>query len=158
MSEENELIHLIYVSAATVPFSPEDLQTLLAKARATNAGMGVTGMLLYVDGSFFQILEGPEEAVDDLFNRIGTDDRHSRVSIIIKEGTAERSFDEWTMGYADVSREDLVKVPGLNDFFVAGSCLADIDRGRARKLLTAFQSGRWRQQIGGKREAMAGRR
>jgi hypothetical protein len=46
-----DLIHLIYSSAARQAFSDEDLIELLTRARAKNARLGITGMLLYTDGS-----------------------------------------------------------------------------------------------------------
>ena len=58
------LMHLIYSSAATQVFTPEDLAALLALARKKNASLAVTGMLLHIDGSFLQVLEGEPEAVD----------------------------------------------------------------------------------------------
>jgi len=145
---ESPLIHLIYCSAATEPFDEADLHALLEKARRTNAELNVTGMLLHADGSFFQVLEGDRGVVDRLFERIGRDPRHDRVTIIINEPIERRSFDDWTMGYTNVDARRLSEIPGLNDFFVSGSCFGDIDPGRARKLLRAFEQGRWRATLG----------
>ncbi|HPB31711.1 MAG TPA: BLUF domain-containing protein, partial [Candidatus Sumerlaeota bacterium] len=58
MSNTSNLIHLIYCSAAARPFSHKALTDLLGIARIHNARYGLTGMLLYSDGSFFQVLEG----------------------------------------------------------------------------------------------------
>jgi hypothetical protein len=90
MDEQGDLVHVVYASAATVPFSDYELQELLAKARSTNAALNVSGMLLHLDGSFFQVLEGPQCAVDDLYTRIGGDDRHDRITLIIREAIASR--------------------------------------------------------------------
>jgi hypothetical protein len=49
---------LVYVSSATKPFSPDELSELLAQARVDNAALGITGMLLYSNGNFMQVLEG----------------------------------------------------------------------------------------------------
>ncbi|MCA9058063.1 MAG: BLUF domain-containing protein, partial [Planctomycetaceae bacterium] len=57
-TDDVDLVHLIYASAATVEFTHEDILALLKQAKAKNAPLGVTGMLLYEDGSFFQVLEG----------------------------------------------------------------------------------------------------
>lgn len=48
------------------------------------------------------------------------------------------------MGYASISRRELEKIDGMNDFFSGKTCLADIDKGRAQKILNAFAEGRWR--------------
>ncbi len=142
------MIHLIYNSAAVVDFSKDDLIELLAKARDKNAANDVTGMLLYIDGSFFQILEGPEEAVDALAAHIAEDPRHDQMTVIIREPIAKRAFGEWTMGFADVDSTDLGEVDGLNDFFDGQTSLSAMDAGRAKKLLTAFSKGRWRVRLG----------
>ena len=113
------LEHLIYASVATRNFEASQLAELLQKARAANEGCGLTGMLLHVDsdGSFFQVIEGEPEAIDQLFERLLRDKRHSQLTTIIREPIAKRSFKEWTMGFSSVSSEKLRRVPGLNDFF-----------------------------------------
>ncbi len=58
------LIQFIYASAASSPFTSEALRTLLAKSRSRNSLYGVSGVLLYYDGSILQVLEGPEDTVD----------------------------------------------------------------------------------------------
>jgi len=141
------LIHLIYASAATSPFDRAGLDRLLATARRVNSELGVTGMLLYLDGSFFQVLEGDETTVEQLYKHIAKDRRHARITKIINEPIAERAFAEWTMGYGDVSVGELSSIDGLNDFFRGGSCLHELDNGRTRKLLNAFAKGRWRVRL-----------
>ena len=140
------LEHLIYASVATQPFGASELTELLEKSRAANERLGLTGMLLHsdADGSFFQVLEGQGAAIDGLLQKILQDKRHSHLTMIIREPIAERSFGGWTMGFSSVSPEKLRKIPGLNDFFRKGSSFADLDAGRAKKLLTAFAEGRWR--------------
>lgn len=140
----SRLIHLIYNSAATEEFSNEALAVLLAKARNKNAALGITGMLLYVDGCFFQVLEGPEDAVNGLAEKIRQDPRHGRMTTIINEPIARRAFSEWTMGFTRMTTSAAGEMDGLNDFFGTGRVLTELDAGRARKLLTAFKDGRWR--------------
>ena len=38
--------------------------------------MGITGLLLFIDGGFLQMLEGEERAVRELYTRIAADRRH----------------------------------------------------------------------------------
>ncbi len=104
-------------------------------------------MLLFDGGSFFQILEGEPEVVARLYIRLAADKRHSAIKKVIAEPIEARSFANWTMGYAKASREDLRRIPGLNDFFVGGTCYADLDKGRAKILLAAFREGGWRSQL-----------
>ncbi len=137
------LIHCIYSSAATREFCPAELAELLKKAREFNSLHELTGMLLYSEGSFFQVLEGPEDVVAGLYEKIDSDKRHEQVTKIIVEPIHKRSFSEWTMGFSNISREELASIDGANDFFSKARCFADLDSGRAKKLLAAFRDGRW---------------
>lgn len=141
------LIHLIYSSAAMYDFSEDDLIDLLAKSRANNSSIDVTGMLLYTERSFFQILEGEPAVVDALFAKISLDKRHTKVITIIRETIPKRSFGEWSMGYANVTSQEVEQLVGMNDFFTYASCFGELDQCRAKKLLTAFKEGRWRVKV-----------
>lgn len=140
----SSLIHTIYASRAVNDFSQDGIVDLLSKARTKNASLGITGMLLYDDGSFFQVLEGEEAALDQLFSEISDDKRHQQVAKIISEAIPKRQFSDWSMGYAAISSDELKTIEGMNDFFTEQNCLAEIDAGRAKKLLKAFAQGRWR--------------
>lgn len=140
------LTHCIYASAARQPFDAAALRELLDASRLRNEHAGITGMLLYADGSFFQVIEGPAAAVSALFACIAADPRHEQVTRIIEEPIPRRSFGNWSMGFP-TNGEDLSQVPGFNDFFGHAGCLARLDAGRARKLLAAFGAGRWRQRL-----------
>jgi hypothetical protein len=137
---------IIYASSATQDFGAPELAELLEKSRASNEALGLTGMLLHAerDHSFFQVLEGEPRNIDVLLQKLLLDKRHSHLTIIIREPIARRSFAEWTMGFASLTPEKLKEIPGLNDFFTAGSCFTELDSNRAKKLLAAFAGGRWR--------------
>ena len=137
-------IHCIYSSKASPGFDERQLPQLLELSRANNAARGVTGMLLYVERNFFQVLEGEDEAVDAIFSRLAADPRHGRVTMIIREPIFERDFPDWTMGYAQVGFAQVKQHLGENDFFTSATCLEELSAGRARKLLSAFRNGRWR--------------
>lgn len=141
------LIHLIYASVATQEFSHADLEALLAQSRKANKETGLTGMLLYSQGSFFQVVEGEAEAVERLYVKLCADPRHTQLTVIVREPIARRSFRTWSMGFSNASSQELATIPGLNDFFQSGSCLQQLDAGRAKKLLSAFARGRWRSKL-----------
>jgi Sensors of blue-light using FAD len=143
------LIHCIYASMAKTKFSEASLAEILALARTNNASLDVTGILLYSEGSFFQVIEGDARVVDTLFAKIAADPRHEKVTKIIREPISCRQFSDWTMGYLMITQGEIEAIDGLNDFFTNGSCLAQIDNGRARKLLHRFADGRWRSRLGG---------
>jgi len=143
------LIHLIYNSVATSEEAASEVYDILRASRANNAASQVTGMLLLAEGSFFQVLEGAPAAVDETFARIAKDRRHTRVTTIIREPIARRSFSEWTMGLASLTAADIGLDSGLNDLLQGGQMLGHVDPGRARKLLEAFRNGRWRVRLSG---------
>lgn len=138
------LIHCIYASGAKPGVSQREIREILQVARRKNAQLGISGMLLYTDGSFFQVLEGEESAVNGIYSTIARDPRHACVTKIICEPIAARSFSDWTMGFSEMSRQELARVDGLNDFFLGRSCLHELEAGRAKRLLAAFAEGRWR--------------
>ena len=92
------LVRLVYVSEAAVPFSQPDLVALLRKAQQNNASRALTGLLLFASGHFMQVLEGPVEAVTSRFEVISADPRHRRVHRLLCEGATDRLFGRWTMG------------------------------------------------------------
>ena len=146
-------MHCIYASAATRQFEAVELTSLLRSARQHNEGAGLTGVLLYTEGSFFQVLEGVPDAVEALYARIELDKRHDQVTKIVAEAIPGRSFADWTMGFSQVSREELALISGTNDFFSGASCFLGLDSGRAKKLLSAFREGRWRKTLAGAQTA-----
>lgn len=144
---EDDLVHCIYASAATKELSMPEIEELLSAARKNNAKLGVTGILLYERGSFFQVLEGAPETVKRLYQAISVDRRHQRMAKRIFESIEAREFADWSMGLAAVSMKELNEIEGLNDFFRGGRCFSDLDEGRVKKLLGAFKEGRWRTAI-----------
>jgi len=149
-----QLIHCIYASTAAAIFKESDIPALLDHARAANTERDLTGMLLYIDGGFFQVLEGDDAVVDEVYGRIERDPRHTKITLIIREPIAARDFGEWTMGFRTVDPREAGKLIGENDFFKSASCVTQLDSGRAKKLLAAFRTGRWRHQRTGTHRAI----
>jgi hypothetical protein len=137
------LVQLIYLSSATQPFSPADLLALLETSRRNNTPVGITGLLLYRDGNFIQVLEGEEPAVSATHDRIIRDTRHGGLITLLKAPIAQRSFGEWSMGFRNLSAKAAPEVPGYNEFlnedWLARPMQASPDR--AVKLLQLFRSG-----------------
>ncbi len=141
------MIQLIYASAASVDFSAHDLTELLLRARKNNESVNVTGMLVYQDGAFLQILEGEEEDVFALYDKISKDKRHSNVRMLLQSQIDERSFGDWQMGFHDASGSELKGFPGFSDFFKSGAPVGFDDTDRARSVLLQFRDGAWRQKV-----------
>jgi hypothetical protein len=153
MTRAKPLLHQItYISAARKPFTGIELAALLVKARANNRRLGVSGMLIHREGSFFQILEGEEATVTSLYNRISADPRHIRIVVLARESApTERTFGDWSMGFVEGSQPSMQGVPGFNDFFRQGFALTELKNGahRGKALATAFREGRFRQFVDG---------
>ena len=147
------LIQCIYASRAVTAPHESDVHALLEHARRKNATLAITGMLLVIEDSFFQVLEGEADAVDAVYRVITQDARHDRVTQIIREPIAQRSFGDWSMGFATLPRADAQQLVGANDFFGSAQCLESINPGRAKKLLAAFRAGRWRTERTGAHRA-----
>ncbi len=106
---------LVYVSSASTLFTRADLEDLLRATRANNERLGVSGALLYRDGSLMQVLEGEETTVRRLYARIEQDRRHRGLIVLLEEEQDERQFPEWSMAFRDLST-DAEAMPGFNDF------------------------------------------
>lgn len=109
------MISIVYVSAARHAFTPHELEALLEKSRANNSRDGVSGVLVYRDGDFLQVLEGPEEAVRRTYERIARDPRHGGVIVLDESAIAQRQFGEWSMGFRRVNAAE--RPTGFVDFF-----------------------------------------
>ncbi|WP_294532175.1 phosphate-starvation-inducible PsiE family protein [uncultured Rhodoblastus sp.] len=110
------MIEISYISAATNPMSTQDLLDLLQKSRENNANNGITGMLLYGNGAFLQVLEGDERVVDALIATIRKDPRHTNLKMIYRKNIERRQYSDWTMGFKHISEKELQNVEGLRDF------------------------------------------
>jgi len=147
-SDDPGVFQLGYASAATHPFSDEELVELLAKSRASNAERDVSGLLLYHEGSFLQVLEGERSVVEAVFDKIGKDPRHTDKLLLFRREGVERCFDEWTMGFHQL-KAGAGQVPsGLNRFLDTGATGLTADDGeRIRDILLGFREGRWRRTV-----------
>jgi len=132
---------LLYVSSATTLFSKEELLALLKLARERNAAADITGMLLYKDGNFMQLLEGEEAGVKALYVKISGDRRHKGTVILLAGSIAKRSFPDWSMGFRDLRSPELLDVPGFADFMNTPLSQEEFigDPDRAQRLLLTFK-------------------
>jgi len=135
------MFSLVYVSTATVPFSKADLQDLLAKSRSNNAALGVTGLLLFADGNFMQILEGEEATVRDLYRSIARDPRHAGTIVLLTERAGERAFGDWSMAFRDLNDPTVREMPGFSTFLNQSPDQSALfrDPTRAQRLLHFFK-------------------
>jgi hypothetical protein len=140
------MLQVIYSSAARVPFSELELTLLLTNARANNTRLGVTGMLLYQDGSFLQVIEGDEPILEALFQKIGRDERHLRVSTLLRREVEARHFGDWAMGF--VSPKYLTQaLPGYSEYLRLRASEPEKSANAADRVLAGFRAGRFRSYV-----------
>jgi hypothetical protein len=139
------LISLIYASRSTECFHEHEIPDLLQQVRIANAKQELTGMLLYISGSFLQVLEGKPEIVDAVFSRILRDKRHGHLTLIARESISERAFEGWTMMHKTLDLVEAGELIGEIDYFISPTLITQLDFSRAKKLLLAA-SLRWQME------------
>jgi hypothetical protein len=112
-----DLKQLIYCSDASEAIDAPALQLILDGARSRNAELGITGMLLYSNGRFIQVLEGEADVLEVLYAKIANDPRNDHVRTVMRRSIAERDFPNWSMAYRTLSTDDMTAHPQVNDFF-----------------------------------------
>lgn len=105
---------LCYVSSAKDSLSSNDLEHLFLVNKRNNTELGVSGILIYNNGNFLQILEGEKHKIDNLFFKISADARHSNIIKLIHAPIDERIFDDYDSGFIVV--EDSKKLNQLKSY------------------------------------------
>ncbi len=120
-------IQSVYASVATEAMPKSKLYKLLSQARVNNKLNNITGLLIYVDGVFLQVLEGPAEVVSVLLETIKNDSRHKELKIIYKTDIEERLFSSWKMAYVSPSPKELATWAGLRNTTTVQATLEAIE-------------------------------
>ncbi|MFZ4758679.1 MAG: BLUF domain-containing protein [Burkholderiaceae bacterium] len=110
------MLQISYISKASEPMSADQLLALLMQCRTNNVARGLTGMLLYGNGTFLQVLEGDDAVVDRLVDTIGADPRHVGMKQLFRKTIEERQYADWSMGFERVTDDSLKQIDGLRDF------------------------------------------
>ena len=89
---------LTYISNFSRSLSKKEIESIGNISQTNNSREGITGVLLSCNGIFFQILEGEEDRIDRLYQRILHDDRHNQILCLKSElNVPERRFPDWSM-------------------------------------------------------------
>lgn len=146
--DSKTLFQMIYASAATKNFESDELDEILNSARRNNTELGVSGMLLYHEGSFIQALEGEQSIVEKLYNKIEKDTRHTDTLILHRTHVNERSFNDWSMGFFRTDRVADEDKSAFNEFLPRGfNQELNGNPEMAQKVLLGFRDGRWRRKV-----------
>jgi len=142
----SDLYRLVYASknllqgpeAETAPA----IQQILEASQRNNAKVGVTGALMFNDGAFAQVLEGPRRGVEETFERIQRDPRHGDVTVLQCGPAESRGFANWSMAFvgqsakgqaqfsslAEASGFDLSRLSGDNVFTMLHGLVLEEER------------------------------
>ncbi len=136
-----KVFQLIYVSLAAEDFQSDALFEMRQRSRAKNERAGITGMLLYKERRFMQLLEGKEAAVRATYKVILKDPRHREVTTLLKVDTSMRDFEEWSMGFQNLQDESARRTPGFSSFLEVTLSVFHFssDPSRAHQLLRIFR-------------------
>lgn len=98
------MLCVLYTSFARDGVTEADIRDVLRVSVKKNAQLGVTGVLVYGDGLFLQVLEGPDSSVRTLLRTIAADPRNHGMRMVIEETITRRHFPEWAMAYGRLDR------------------------------------------------------
>jgi hypothetical protein len=93
------LYQFVYISRITSAglASPSTLNDISEIAIERNLIDNITGILCYGNGNFLQCVEGSEQALTNLKNRLLLDDRHKELKILDFSEIAKRRFASWSL-------------------------------------------------------------
>jgi hypothetical protein len=131
------------------PFSKEGLRLLLDQSAKANKTVNVTGMLLYKDGNFIQVLEGQEQSVRGVYAKVRRDPRHRGLITLLQGEIADRQFPNWSMGFRELSHapgpieKGYSDLKGYTDFMNLSFTQAQFASNptQAQALLLMFKTG-----------------
>lgn len=130
------LYNVVYCSRAADGVGDADVSRIIESARRWNPVYGITGLLVFGSGVFFQWLEGPRDNVTQLMNMLKNDLRHHDVVALSEsEEVRERLFPDWDM--------ELVTPDDIRDVLEDALSTAEDDRNAdvLRLLLEHLDSG-----------------
>ena len=110
------MLSLIYVSSSVKLLDDTELLDILKVSRENNKSKEITGLSLHKSGNFMQVLEGPDEMVNALYEKIKADPRHKDVSVISREQIQSRQFSAWEMAFQNLDNATVKNEPGYSQF------------------------------------------
>ena len=134
------MFELIYVSTAAKLMTKDDLQTILMESMRHNSDNNITGILLYDQGSFCQVLEGSKKEVLSIFKKIKKDKRHFNVVTISEKEIENREFSAWSMRFINLDLYDRQMINGYQNISGNNMNWAEINSSLAKSILMQFKN------------------
>ncbi len=91
---------ICYVSTAVPGLDNEQIQEILDVSERNNNQKNITGILLFSEGNFFQVLEGDKKILDELYEVIRQDKRHHSLMKILNKKVEEPKFDSYVCSFS----------------------------------------------------------
>jgi Sensors of blue-light using FAD len=130
------LYKLVYISrneiAGDEAIVRREIEQILASARGKNPPANITGALMFNAGCFAQVLEGQHDEIQNTFETIQCDTRHSHVVVLAFEPAAKREFSNWSMAYhgadsgASAKFGDIMQASGFDPAMLKGERIFDL--------------------------------
>ena len=109
------MYRIIYLSSASKLLSDDELNYLLKSSKIKNKKYNITGLLLYIDGDFLQVIEGEKQDVLNLFELIKKDERNRSIICVFNENVEKRQFPDWLMGFSQLTYHNLQKMDSFEN-------------------------------------------
>ena len=84
---------IVYVSTASEELDESDIKKILDYSKDWNNTHNVSGILLFSEGNFFQVIEGEGGTIESLFQNIKTDKRHKNLIKIFEKEINKEAYD-----------------------------------------------------------------
>lgn len=127
-----------YDSTAARDLSVNEMESLMEQARVNNKKLNITGCLIAHMGHFIQILEGEEEVIKSLYEKIKDDTRHTNVVTFSEDNINTRTFPDWGMAYYPIDDNELNRTE-FEQFKRNLSLLADLSKTTNATALTFWK-------------------
>ena len=101
------LSQLVYVSNRKPNCTAEEIDKILASCKKNNPPLNITGVLLFSETKFIQLVEGDAKVIMALYDKIKKDNRHSLPVMISYNPIPEKSFPSWHMGSRNISKTEI---------------------------------------------------
>jgi hypothetical protein len=126
------MYRVMYMSNASRVIPDSELEEILETARKNNKEKNLTGLLIVKGRTFLQCLEGDKKDVEEIYEKISKDDRHTDIIDLIEEDIPSRLFPNWEMGYKNLKNLDSIKsekikqISSIDDFIIKKEDISEI--------------------------------
>jgi Sensors of blue-light using FAD len=119
MAPSDALHRLIYMSTAVGVLRADELDRVYLRAKAANGRAGITGLLLFYEGTFLHLLEGPAAAIAGLMQKVRRDRRHTGLITLEAGPCQKRCFPDAPMHYVSARNLSVGEKQAFSDLRLA---------------------------------------